>query len=87
MEWLKICQSLLCEYIVLNISKLFNSELRPFVLDQNAFRVGEKFSRLPFKMDYPEKILCQAHGQSRPITDFLHENGNFFLSSICLCYE
>ena len=29
-------------------------------------------------MDSPEKILCQAHGQSRPITDFLHENGTFF---------
>lgn len=27
-------------------------------------------------MDSPEKILCQAHGQSRPIMDFLHENGN-----------
>ncbi|KAK8511503.1 hypothetical protein V6N12_038106 [Hibiscus sabdariffa] len=49
-------------------------------LDQNAFRVGEKFSRLPFKMDSPEKILCQAHGQSRPITDFLHENVLDFLS-------
>ncbi|XVF59807.1 hypothetical protein PTKIN_Ptkin07bG0305500 [Pterospermum kingtungense] len=50
------------------------------VLDQNAFRVGEKFSRLPFKMDSPEKILCQAHGQSRPIMDFLHENVLDFLS-------
>ncbi|KAA3479601.1 cell cycle checkpoint protein RAD17 isoform X2 [Gossypium australe] len=49
-------------------------------LDQNAFRVGEKFSRLPFKMDSPEKILCQAHGQSRPITDFLHENVLDFVS-------
>ncbi|KAK8619114.1 hypothetical protein V6N13_133081 [Hibiscus sabdariffa] len=48
--------------------------------DQNAFQVGEKFSRLPFKMDSPEKILCQAHGQSRPITDFLHENVLDFLS-------
>lgn len=26
-------------------------------------------------MDPPEKILCQAHGQARPIADFLHENG------------
>ncbi|TYI60412.1 hypothetical protein E1A91_D10G102100v1 [Gossypium mustelinum] len=50
-------------------------------LGQNAFRVGEKFSRLPFKMDYPEKILCQAHGQSRPITDFLHENVLDFVSN------
>ncbi|KAE8705017.1 Cell cycle checkpoint protein RAD17 [Hibiscus syriacus] len=49
-------------------------------LDQNVFRVGEQFSRLPFKMDSPEKILCQAHGQSRPITDFLHENVLDFVS-------
>ncbi|XWS45568.1 hypothetical protein CRYUN_Cryun15aG0147800 [Craigia yunnanensis] len=49
-------------------------------LDQNAFRVGEKFSGLPFKMDSPEKILCQAHGQPRHITDFLHENVLDFLS-------
>ncbi|XVF15946.1 hypothetical protein REPUB_Repub09cG0199700 [Reevesia pubescens] len=48
--------------------------------DQNAFCVGEKFSRLPVKMDSPEKILCQAHGQSRPITDFLHENVLDFLN-------
>ncbi|OMO55789.1 Checkpoint protein Rad17/Rad24 [Corchorus capsularis] len=49
-------------------------------LDQNAFCVGEKFSRRPIKMDSPEKILCQAHGQSRPITDFLHENVLDFVS-------
>lgn len=29
-------------------------------------------------MDPPEKVLCQAHGQARPIADFLHENGTFF---------
>ncbi|KAF5738112.1 putative Radiation sensitive 17 [Tripterygium wilfordii] len=49
-------------------------------LDGNAFDISEKFSRLPLKMDAPEKILCQAHGQSRPITDFLHENALDFLS-------
>lgn len=36
----------------------------------------EKFVRLPMKMDAPETILRQAHGQARPIADFLHENGN-----------
>lgn len=29
-------------------------------------------------MDAPEKVLCQAHGQARPIADFLHENGDSF---------
>lgn len=36
----------------------------------------ERFTRLPVKMDAPEKVLCKAHGQARPVTDFLHENGN-----------
>ncbi|GKV41431.1 hypothetical protein SLEP1_g48967 [Rubroshorea leprosula] len=49
-------------------------------LDQETFHVQEKFSRLPLKMDAPEKILCQAHGQARPIADFLHENVLDFLS-------
>uniref|UniRef100_A0A5B7BVV3 Uncharacterized protein n=2 Tax=Davidia involucrata TaxID=16924 RepID=A0A5B7BVV3_DAVIN len=31
-------------------------------------------------MDAPEKVLCQAHGQARPIADFLHENVLDFLS-------
>ncbi|KAK3224354.1 hypothetical protein Dsin_011379 [Dipteronia sinensis] len=43
-------------------------------MDQDAFRVLGKFSRLPFKMDDPEMVLCQAHGQARPVADFLHEN-------------
>ncbi|CAH1413677.1 unnamed protein product [Lactuca virosa] len=34
----------------------------------------EEFTRLPMKMDVPEKVLGQAHGQARPIADFLHEN-------------
>jgi len=29
-------------------------------------------------MDAPEVILCQAHGQATTLSDFLHENGNFF---------
>ncbi|KAG5530188.1 hypothetical protein RHGRI_030532 [Rhododendron griersonianum] len=44
--------------------------------EQGAFLVKERFARLPVKMDAPEKVLCKAHGQARPVTDFLHENGN-----------
>uniref|UniRef100_A0A5B6ZLV5 Uncharacterized protein n=1 Tax=Davidia involucrata TaxID=16924 RepID=A0A5B6ZLV5_DAVIN len=44
-------------------------------LDKDAFVLRERFARLPLKMDAPEKVLCQAHGQARPIADFLHENG------------
>ncbi|PRQ47378.1 putative checkpoint protein Rad17/Rad24 [Rosa chinensis] len=49
-------------------------------LDGAAFHVREGLSRLPLKMDAPEKILCQAHGQARPIADFLHENVLDFVS-------
>ncbi|XP_058009123.1 cell cycle checkpoint protein RAD17 isoform X4 [Hevea brasiliensis] len=44
------------------------------VSDPDAFFVRDKFARLPMRMDAPEKVLCQAHGQARPIADFLHEN-------------
>ncbi|WCJ32685.1 Cell cycle checkpoint protein RAD17 [Euphorbia peplus] len=44
------------------------------VLDEDEFLVRDKFFRLPLKMDTPEKVLCQAHGQARPIADFLQEN-------------
>lgn len=50
-------------------------------LDGDAYRVHERFSRLPLKMDAPEKILSQAHGQARPIADFLHENVLDFLDN------
>ncbi|XP_059623455.1 cell cycle checkpoint protein RAD17 isoform X2 [Cornus florida] len=49
-------------------------------LGKNSFGIKEKFTRLPLKMDAPEKILCQAHGQARPIADFLHENVLDFLN-------
>ncbi|KAL5752461.1 hypothetical protein ACOSP7_022646 [Xanthoceras sorbifolium] len=49
-------------------------------MDEDAFHVMGKFSRLPFKMDAPEKVLCQAHGQARPVADFLHENVLEFIS-------
>ncbi|KAI8536978.1 hypothetical protein RHMOL_Rhmol10G0298900 [Rhododendron molle] len=48
--------------------------------EQGAFLVKERFARLPLKMDAPEKVLCKAHGQARPVTDFLHENVLDFLS-------
>ncbi|KAL2520377.1 Cell cycle checkpoint protein RAD17 [Forsythia ovata] len=42
--------------------------------DRNAILLKDKFVRLPLKMDAPEIVLCQAHGQTRAIADFLHEN-------------
>ena len=45
----------------------------------------ERFGRLPLKMDAPEKVLCKAHGQARPVTDFLHENGNILSATAILC--
>ncbi|KAK1322004.1 Cell cycle checkpoint protein RAD17 [Acorus calamus] len=47
---------------------------------QDPFILKERFARLPLKMDDPEKILSQAHGQARPITDFLYENVLDFIS-------
>ncbi|XP_030485958.2 cell cycle checkpoint protein RAD17 isoform X1 [Cannabis sativa] len=46
----------------------------------DEFSVQERLARLPLKMDAPEKILCQAHGQARSIVDFLNENVLDFLS-------
>ncbi|XP_062102676.1 cell cycle checkpoint protein RAD17 isoform X2 [Humulus lupulus] len=46
----------------------------------DEFSVQERLARLPLKLDAPEKILCQAHGQARPIADFLNENVLDFLS-------
>lgn len=37
--------------------------------------VHDEFARLPLKMDAPEKVLSQAHGQAGRVVDFLHENG------------
>ncbi|KAE8674022.1 hypothetical protein F3Y22_tig00111769pilonHSYRG00273 [Hibiscus syriacus] len=93
----RICKQELCNVVVEEIDLIAKAcgvtQRKKIVLDQNAFRVGEKFSRLPFKMDSPENILCQAHGQSRPITDFLHENVLDFVSdetmddawTVCCC--
>ncbi|XP_057419597.1 cell cycle checkpoint protein RAD17 [Lotus japonicus] len=48
--------------------------------DQDDFLIRENFSRLPLKMDVPEKILCQAHAQPGPVAEFLHENVLDFLN-------
>ncbi|KAK7360237.1 hypothetical protein VNO77_02220 [Canavalia gladiata] len=48
--------------------------------DQDEFPIQERLSRLPLKMDVPEKILCQAHVQPGPVADFLHENVLDFLN-------
>ncbi|KAL5063651.1 hypothetical protein RYX36_025388 [Vicia faba] len=48
--------------------------------DQNGFLMQEIFSRLPLKMDVPEKILSQSHVQPGPVADFLHENVLDFLN-------
>lgn len=44
----------------------------------DALCLRERFMRSSLKMEAPEKVLCQAHGQARTVTDFLHENGNIF---------
>lgn len=48
--------------------------------DRDAFILKEKFMRFPLKMDAPEVVLCQAHGQARTLSDFLHENVLDFLN-------
>ncbi|KAK7376131.1 hypothetical protein VNO78_34985 [Psophocarpus tetragonolobus] len=48
--------------------------------DHDGFLMRERLSRLPLKMDVPEKILCQAHVQPGPVADFLHENVLDFLN-------
>ncbi|KAL2907177.1 Cell cycle checkpoint protein RAD17 [Bienertia sinuspersici] len=47
---------------------------------EDGFYMKEGFTRLPLKMDTPEKVLCQAYGQARPVAEFLHENVLDFLS-------
>lgn len=42
--------------------------------DRDAMPLKEELVRLPLKIEAPEVVLRQAHGQSRPIADFLHEN-------------
>ncbi|KAL3651864.1 hypothetical protein CASFOL_004866 [Castilleja foliolosa] len=47
---------------------------------RDAILLKEKFVRCPLKMDAPELVLSQAHGQARLIADFLHENVLDFVS-------
>lgn len=49
-------------------------------VDKDAFCLREQFIRSPLNMDAPEKVLCQAHGQAKTVTDFLHENVLDFIS-------
>ncbi|KAK1386757.1 Cell cycle checkpoint protein RAD17 [Heracleum sosnowskyi] len=42
--------------------------------DNGAFCLKDQYMRSPLNMDAPEKVLCQAHGQAKTVTDFLHEN-------------
>ncbi|GAB4847557.1 hypothetical protein Ancab_026618 [Ancistrocladus abbreviatus] len=44
------------------------------VFTEDEFPLKEGLIRLPLKMDIPEKVLCQAYGQARPVVEFLHEN-------------
>ncbi|MCL7044051.1 hypothetical protein MKW94_004237 [Papaver nudicaule] len=49
-------------------------------LGSDEFQLQERFVRLPLQMGDPENVLSKAHGQARPIADFLHENVLDFIS-------
>lgn len=53
-------------------NKRENSEVHAFGHDVLVLK--EKLIRNTPKMDTPEEILSQAHGQARKVVDFLHEN-------------
>lgn len=53
--------------------------------DCSDYLVHNEFARLPLKMDAPEKVLSQAHGQAGRVVDFLHENG-IYLLNICIIF-
>lgn len=44
---------------------------------KDLFVLKDRYKRFPLKMDSPERVLSQAHGQARPVSDFLHENGKY----------
>ncbi|CAN6855155.1 unnamed protein product [Brassica oleracea var. botrytis] len=50
------------------------------ISDCSDYLVHNEFARLPLKMDAPEKVLNQAHGQAGRVVDFLHENVLDFVS-------
>ncbi|XP_073145013.1 cell cycle checkpoint protein RAD17 isoform X2 [Henckelia pumila] len=47
---------------------------RSVFVDGDVFLLKEKYVRCPLKMDAPEFVLSQAHGQARVVSDFLQEN-------------
>lgn len=53
-------------------------------VDRDALLLKEKFIRCPSKMDAPEVVLSQAHGQARLVVDFLHENGKICMHILFL---
>ncbi|XP_042042383.1 cell cycle checkpoint protein RAD17-like isoform X2 [Salvia splendens] len=53
---------------------LHNKRETGSTVPSDVILLKEKFSRCPIKMDDPELVLYQAHGQARLVTDFLHEN-------------
>lgn len=52
---------------------------RSVFVEGDAFLLKDKYVRCPLKMDAPELVLSQAHGQARVVADFLQENGNVFI--------
>ncbi|KAL0643355.1 hypothetical protein Bca4012_041645 [Brassica carinata] len=50
------------------------------ISDCSDYLVHNQFARLPLKMDAPEMVLSQAHGQAGRVVDFLHENVLDFVS-------
>lgn len=77
------CTYYLLEDLILYLSCVLIILLHTAV-EPDPFALQERFARNPLKMDTPEKVLSQAHGQVRPIVDFLHENGN--TSTIILAF-
>ena len=66
--------------------KVFKSKSSSCLVVGDEFSVQERLARLPLKMDAPEQVLCQVHGQARPIADFLNENGDSIPTSCCFYF-
>ncbi|KAF3796446.1 Cell cycle checkpoint protein, partial [Nymphaea thermarum] len=52
----------------------------PAVENDGCFPLRKELARLPLKMDSPENIFLQAHGEARQVLEFLHENVLDFIS-------
>ncbi|CAN6481283.1 unnamed protein product [Victoria cruziana] len=46
----------------------------PAIENDDCVPLRKELVRLPLKMDSPENILLQAHGEARQVLEFLHEN-------------